>query len=370
MKDLNIVTLNVPYPPDYGGMIDSYYRIKWLKQAGITIHLHCFEYGRKSSHELESLCKTICFYPRHTGILSFFSSLPYIVKSRDSNSLLENLKSNDYPILFDGLHTTYFLNDPGLISRKKFVRIHNIEHLYYKSLAYSEKDLVKKLYFWFESRKLLKYEKRLGTVNLLTISEFDYNYFTFLNKNAVLSPPFHQFDEVISKTGSGKYILYHGDLSVSENSLVARSLVKNVFSKIKYKCIIAGKNPRQYLCKTADKIQNIRIIANPDQNEMEDLIRNAHINLLPASSSNGFKLKHLISLYSGRFCIVNSIAAINFPDKSLFHIADSEEEMIVTINQLMEIEFSDEIIRKRKILLGERFSNKRNTHELVNSIFP
>ena len=369
-KELNIVTLNVPYPPDYGGMIDSYYRIKWLKEAGIKIHLHCFQYGRQSSKELESLCETICFYTRHNRFLSFVSRLPFIIKSRDSIALLENLISNDYPILFDGLHTTYFLKHPDLSGRYLSVRTHNIEHLYYKSLADFEKNPVKKLYFWFESRKLWKYERRLGSVKLLTISGCDYNYFANLYKNTILSPPFHQINEIISKKGSGEYILYHGDLSVRENYLVARSLVKNVFSKIGNNCIIAGKNPPQELYKTAGKVKNTRIIADPDQCEMEELIRNAHINILPVKSSNGFRLKHLISLYAGRFCIVNSTAADNFHDKSLFHIANSDEEMIKMIDNLMKIEFTDENIIQRKMLLGERFSNERNTQKLVNYIFP
>ena len=368
-KELNIITLNVPYPPDYGGMIDSFYRIKWLKEAGVKIHLHCFYNDRKSSCELESLCESIFFYPRHTGILSFFSILPYIIKSRDSIALLENLRSNDYPIFFDGLHTTFFLNHQVLSGRKILVRTHNIENRYYKSLSDSETKLPKKLYFCIESQKLLLYEKRLRSVKLLTISEYDSTYFSQFNKNVSLLPPFHQFDKIISKKGSGEYILYHGDLSVTENYLVAKSLIINVFSKIPYKCIIAGKKPRKYLYRIVGKIKNIRIIANPDPGEMEELIRNAHINILPSRSNNGTRLKHLISLYSGRFCIVNSTAANNFHGESLFHIADSNDEMIKMIDQLMKIEFTDEIITQRKKLLGERFSTKRNTQALVSFIF-
>ena len=35
---------------------------------------------------------------------------PFIVKSRGNNELIQNLKKDKDPILFDGLHTTYILN--------------------------------------------------------------------------------------------------------------------------------------------------------------------------------------------------------------------------------------------------------------------
>jgi len=368
--DLNIVTLNIPYPPDYGGMIDSFYRIKWLKTLGIRIHLHCFEYGRPHSEEMESLCETVNYYPRKATLLNHFSKIPYIVKSRNSYQLLENLRSNNYPILFDGLHTTYFLNHPDLTQRKKYVRLHNIEHIYYKSLAESETECLKRLFFRIESAKLIKYEKKTTSiVDLFTISVHDLNFISGHNKKVILLPPFHPFEEVISNTGKGEYLLYHGDLSVSENSLVACSLIKNVFSRLKYSCIIAGKNPPRTLLREAYGMNQLRVIADPGQSEMEDLIKNAHINVLPALTANGFRLKHLFALFAGRYCIVNSMAAQNFEDRSLFHIADSEEEMIRIINQLMLIDFPYDIVIDRKKSIDKTFSNKRNARKMAEIIF-
>ena len=64
-----------------------------------------------------------------------FSSTPYIVKTRKHSSLLDNLSNTMQPIVFDGLHTTYFLKDPKLKEHKKIVRTHNIEHEYYHHLS-------------------------------------------------------------------------------------------------------------------------------------------------------------------------------------------------------------------------------------------
>ena len=176
--NLHIVTLNIPFPPDYGGMIDTYYRIRALHKLGVLIHLHCFEYGRQHSKELESLCETTSYYPRRSGLLRQFSTTPYIVSSRKSTILLDSLIRNDYPILFDGLHTTFYINHPALLDRKKFVRIHNIEHNYYKSLAKNESNLLKKEYFRLESAKLQHYERVLEKADcIFPISEKEQEYF-------------------------------------------------------------------------------------------------------------------------------------------------------------------------------------------------
>jgi len=64
-KHLHIISFDIPFPANYGGVIDVFYKIKNLANAGIKIHLHCFEYGdRKHSSELESICYRVYYYPR------------------------------------------------------------------------------------------------------------------------------------------------------------------------------------------------------------------------------------------------------------------------------------------------------------------
>jgi glycosyltransferase involved in cell wall biosynthesis len=262
------------------------------------------------------------------------------------------------------------LNHPCLADRKRSVRLLNTEHLYYRSLADNESNFVKKQYYRLEAFKLRKYEAgTFSSVSLLPISGHDFDFFKGFNTKVILIPPFHPYEEVISNTGKGEYILFHGDLSVRENELIARSLIRNVFSGLKYNCIIAGKKPPQTLLSEAEGVKPLRIIADPRQSEMEDLIKNAHINVLPSLTSNGFKLKHLFALFAGRYCILNSTAAQNFEDRSIFHIADSDEEMIRMINQLMLIDFPNDIVSNRKKSLEKTFSNKRNATRLAEVVF-
>lgn len=369
-EELNIVTLNIPYPPDYGGMIDSFYRFKELSEAGVKIHLHCFEYGRSRNNILESYCKTVSYYKRSTSLLNFFSSIPYIIKSRSSKELLKNLSSNRFPILFDGMHTTYFINHPELQGRRLFLRAHNIENEYYRSLVKSEKIPFRKLFYLSEFLKLLKYERNLtNAVNIFTITKTDKVFFSGLYKKVFHVPPFHPFDKIVSIPGKGDYILYHGDLSVNLNERIVYGLIEDVFSKVSNKFIIAGKNPSKKLIRKAKDFNNIKIVANPDLAEMNELIRNAHLNLLPVTGNNGFRIKLLYALFAGRFCISNSLIPDELKENDLIHLADTSEEIISVINKLMNSSFSEEIIKKRTEFLLSYFSNKENALVLKKIIF-
>jgi hypothetical protein len=368
--DLHVIALNVPYPPDYGGMIDTYYRIRSLHDLNVRIHLHCFEYGRQHSKELESLCETTNYYPRESGLSSQFSRIPYIVSSRKSKILLDNLINNDYPILFDGLHSTFYLNHPALSSRKKLVRLHNIEHKYYNTLADNEPSILKRIYFRLESAKLKRYEKILGVADyILPISESDQEYFNNEYHNSVLLAPFHPFPGSESLPGIGEYVIYHGDLSIRENSAISDFLISHVFSKIPYKCVIAGKDPPGSIKSHASRYSNIMVMPNPDNDQMKTLIVNAQVNLLPALAANGFKLKILIALFAGRHCLVNSIVRESTSISKLCHVADTDVEIVNEIHLLMKERFTDEMIQERQKVLSENFDIVKNTRELIELVF-
>ncbi len=64
---------------------------------------------------------------------------------------MNNLLKDKYPVLFEGMHSCYYLGDPRLRNRKLIYRESNIEHEYYINLFAAEHRLVKKAYFLVES---------------------------------------------------------------------------------------------------------------------------------------------------------------------------------------------------------------------------
>ena len=255
---VQLVAFNIPYPPDYGGVIDIFYKVKALSECGIKVYLHCFEYDRPHAKELEKYCAKVYYYKRKSGVRYQFSAKPYIVKTRFNDQLLSNLSENKSQILFEGLHTCLYLDHPMLSQHLRLVRTHNIEHEYYLNLAQSETNLFKKLFFRIEAGKLKSFERILKNAShLLCISPNDNFYFDQHYGNSHFIPAFHPFSEIKSQTGRGKYILFHGNLSVSENLQAVEFLMKNIFLQIKQEVIIAGKNPTARLIQKIKQHPNI-----------------------------------------------------------------------------------------------------------------
>lgn len=366
---LHIIAFDVPYPPDYGGVIDVFYKLKALYAEGIEIYLHCFEYGRGEKAELEKYCRKVFYYKRNISKHLLLGSMPYIVTSRSSEELVSNLLKDEGPVLFEGLHCCFHLSDDRLKNRKKIVRTHNIEHSYYSGLALVEKNFFRKKYFESEAKKLKKFESILSYADAIAaISPADAEYLSGKYKHVSNIMAFHPHDDMEIKNGKGDFALYHGNLAVGENNQAALYLIREVFNDLDTMLVISGNKISAELKQAASNKKNIKLLENPSVAEIHHLIQDAQINVLPTFQSTGIKLKLLSALYIGRHCVVNSPMVANTGLEPLCHIADSANEMKGKILELMLSSFNLEEKRKRVLILGEKFSNEINARKLRNLI--
>lgn len=366
---LHVISFDVPYPANYGGVIDVFYRVKALSEAGVKVHLHCFEYGRGRAEVLDR-CHEVKYYKRNTSFWKQFSSDPYVVASRRSEALVQDLLKDDYPILCEGLHTTAVLDDSRLDGRRIFVRAHNVEHDYYQLLAESEPTFWKRWFYRMEARKLRRYEPVLmKAAGIFAITQKDTEYFNAHYGNALHVPGFSALSKVCSETGRGDYVLYHGNLSVAENKKAAEWLVKNVFSELDVPCVVAGLNPPDRLRRLCKPYPRIALKANLGDAEMMDLIRNAQVNVMVTDQPTGLKLKLLNALYNGRFCLVNDDMVRGTSLGSLCVVAQEPEQFISEIKRLMKEDFTEEDIEDRDEELKELYRNEENAQTLIQTIF-
>ena len=366
---LHIVALNIPYPTNYGGAIDIFYKIKALSELGINIHLHCFEYGRKQADILNKLCKSVTYYPREMHWKNLLSKTPFIVQSRKSNKLLENLINTEAAILFEGLHCCYYLNHQLLQNRKQYVRAHNIESDYYKLLAKSETKLLNKLYLYSEYLKIKSFEKRLSNSDgVFSISDKDHAQ---LNKtcDSHLIRAFHPDTTILCKTGLGEYAIYHGNLSVAENENAALFLSQKVFKHLNYDLVITGSNPSNKLRKEVLKHSNIRLVENPENSVLEKMMQDAHIHVLPTEQDTGIKLKLLKSLFQGRHCIVNGKMINQIGLEKACAVVESPKQWIRKIKELETVPFEAKDISLRTELL-KPYNCKQEAKKIQAIIFP
>lgn len=344
-----------------------FYRIKALKEIGFKITLHCYEYGRGQHLELELLADKVIYYPRKKTLLDWLSPKPFIVQTRRSKKLLRNLLEDDAPILFEGLHTTYFLKHQKLKARKKIVRTHNIEHAYYFKLA-EQTTGWKKWYYSSEAKKLKRYESNLKFADaLLPIKETDLTHFSQYSTEIHLLPPCFDQKELVSRA-TKPYLLFHGNLSVSENIEAVKWICREIFDTLKAPFIVAGKDPDSSIVELSEK-GFFELKPNPNDVEMNELVANARVHLLYTNQSTGIKLKLINSLQTTGHVLVNPTMVEGTGLDRYCTVCQHHYEWKHEITKGLNLELNETRFEIRKKLLATKLSvieNCRIIEKLVS----
>lgn len=366
---LHLVAFDIPFPANYGGVIDIYYKLEALHKEGIKVILHCYQYRKKESPKLNKVCHQVHYYPRKTFKNPFYGKLPYIVNSRNSSELLSNLLKDNAPILFEGLHCTYYLDHPALASRYKIVRMHNIEHHYYRHLERAEHKYFKKYFFRLEADKLKKHQQILKHADLIAaISPNDTKYLSKRFAGVSYIPAFHPNQEPSYSGEKGDFVLYHGNLGVAENYEAAIKLTKEVFSKLTIRCVIAGNNAPHELQQLVELYPNVELVTGVSTEHIHDLIKDAHINVLYTDQDTGIKLKLLNALYRGKHVLVNPLISNNTGLEDLCTVKENLTDFKPSIERIMTESFSYTTYESRLDVLEDIFSNSSNIRKLLHDM--
>lgn len=358
---LHIICFDNPFPPSYGGAIDVFYRVKALSEAGVSITLHCYYKGDLHRAEaLESLCLTVYYYPRKTGLMQHLSGRPYGVKSRSDKQLLRRLLEDQDPILFEGLVSCDLMSHPALRNRRKLFRECNIEHDYYHALGKASHSLWKKLFYHLEAWRLKRFERNVRyATEIWALSHQDEAYFRATYPQVVTRyvPCAHGHTEVRIPEGLGQpYILYHGNLAVEENEKAALYILRHLENDLPLPLIIAGKAPSARLRRIIAEHKRVQLVENPDSEQMEQLIRDARIHLLITFQATGIKLKLLNVLYNGRHIIVNPLMVAGTDYAPLCHIGHDDAQLISLCNSYAHCPVTQEECRQRETLLTHQYA--------------
>ncbi|RIA10421.1 hypothetical protein OE09_2285 [Flavobacteriaceae bacterium MAR_2010_72] len=365
LKKLHIVTFDNPNPPNFGGAIDVYYKVKYLSKLGVDIYLHLFFDHRDDIKELHNFCKKIYVYKRNKSLLQICSIIPYRVKSRTSNEIYENLSNIKAPILFEGLQSTQVLKRHNFRA-PIFLRAHNLEHSYYFGLAKSEQNILKKLVYKIEGYKFRYYERLINKVDVIfSLSKKENDYFIKnYNTKAYYLPVFHANTTISTKEGSGKYALYHGDLSISDNQESVKFLI-SVFSSLEFPLRIAGSKIPGSLKRMVKPFKNISSVCTDNTEELITLIREAHVNVLHSNQATGTKIKVFYALFNGRHCIVNDNIIDDNQILSLCEVANTKEEYMEVIQKVFELPYKGSDNRNQTL---KQFSPEVLAEQLIDII--
>lgn len=367
-KILHIVSFDNPYPPNYGGRIDVFYKIKALKALGCRITLHCFlKKGEILHDELLKHVEMVHTYPFQHRWYHFFSLKPYSVLCRKNNLLLKRLKTGNETVLFEGLKSSYGFESLRTLC---FLRLHNKEDDYYYGLFKSEPHFLKKLINWTEALKYKVYQRKISRFDaVFALSKTETKWVAAHNKKEIYLPVFHGNEKVEIPLSKGKYVMYHGDLTSPDNFKTVLFLIE-VFNELPdYPLLIAG-NLTEADFKSKIKPQKAQVKYHQIQsfNDLKSLLQKAQIHISWSFQQSGTKLKALNALMNSKFNIINP----NVIDDEQLHricmVCHSKEELKEAVINLYTQKFTIENLQERIKIMQIRYSDKRNARLLMETL--
>ena len=288
-------------------------------------------------------------------------------------NLWRRLDQDDHPVLIEGIHAAGWLLNRTPSVRKIILRLHNVEHDYYRQLFLSTSSTLKRIYFHFESQLLRNFEKTIAPVPdiILAVSARDVQTYKqrFHVKNIDVLPVFTGFTNDDPPSGTGYFSLYHGNLSVPENEKAVAWLLKEIFVDSAIPFVIAGKNPSPDLKQFIARFDNAQLVADPSIEIMQSLIADAQCNVLPSFNVTGIKLKLINALFHGRHCIVNNAAVAGSGLESICHVVKTPQQFREAVERLTLLPLDPQEISARKKTLKELFDEDKNCGELIRQIW-
>lgn len=351
-QNLHIVVPDIPVPADSDSARDIFFRIKALHGAGISIHLHCFDSGHGEAVDLEPYCSNIRYYDKHEtkGLLNL-QAVPQAVASRSNLELAEILFADDFPILYEGLSTTF----PAFLkvqekTKQQFITSHRNESLYHKSLASLTPWGSKKISYQIESWKFEQYAKKIS----------ENPQIKWINAPAFYGEGDFSFTEKM-----GSFCLFYGQLSDREVEYAALWLLENIFNELEIPFVIAGNNPSTQLEQAAHLRLHTCLVAEPGSKEMDELIKKAQVVMLPSFIDNQQPNNLLRALSHGKHLLTNPKALGLSGLGSWCAIAETPEQFKEKTASLFKQAYTEEEHNSRKNAISNLFNDGVKAEELI-----
>lgn len=387
---MNILWLShfVPYPPKGGNLQRSYNLLKAVAERNRVLllafnqksFLPAHEMVGKSVENLNKHCQYIQVFniPCERSRLAWFwllfcnlfSARPYSVKKFWSPRMMETLKkvvstSKIDLVHFDTIALAQYFTCVG--DSKKSLNHHNVESVLLLRRAEMEKNPLKKLYLYFQSRKLRKYEEE-------TVKNFELNLVvSCLDKKEIQRySPEAKVEVVPNGTDSAYFrvsetpmkkhnLIFTGGMNWFPNRDAMIFFLKEIWPLVKkaipdLNLTLIGYQPPKKAVRMSKK-EKIEVLGFVD--DVRPYVARAVAYIVPIRVGGGTRLKILDALSCGKAVISTSIGCEGLevtPDKNIL-IGDSPEkfaEQVITVCADSELRRS--LGREGRKLVEEKYT--------------
>ena len=395
---------NVPYPP-IGGVLQRNYNL--VKEVASRHDVHLVAFNQKAllptTAHLEDATKVLSQFCARVTILpipsdasgfawyalvikSFLTEAPYTVNWLKSPTMRDKLRkvvaqSGFDLVHYDTISLAEYYDDTGAIP--KVLNHHNVESAMMLRRARNEPNILKKLYFYREGKKLDVYERTLCpkyAANLV-VSDREKHMLeqTIPGRKIELVP--NGVDTEYYCPGSGATLkhtlLFSGRLDSYSNRAGILFFLKRVWPHLKrqipdVKLTVLGKNPPPVLQRVARREANVTVTGFVS--DARPYFDAAELYICPLWDGGGTRLKILDAMAMAKAVVSTSIGCEGIevaPERNIL-IANSPGEFIYQIRRVLhDPNLRMRLGREARKLVTEKYAwsmiakNLCNTYEAL-----
>jgi glycosyltransferase involved in cell wall biosynthesis len=278
-------------------------------------------------------------------------------------------------IILESIFTSPYLSTIRRnVKTKVILRSHNVEHQIWNKLALGEKNIFKRIYLSYLSKKLYKAEiEAWRSVDGIACISYDDLQFTraLSQKPSYLLPVAMPVQSPVEMEGN-KLRAYHiGSMDWLPNIEAINGFIENTLPTVlrefpEFEFHIAG---RKMPASLHDK-KIPGIVSWGEVENAESFARNFQIMLVPLQSGSGIRIKILEAFAMGIAVISTEqgIRGLDVDDRKEYYNAETPDEWVAALRELQNPEERKRIGKNAQDFMEESFSNFKIIQPLVHFI--
>jgi glycosyltransferase involved in cell wall biosynthesis len=366
----------------------SFNILKGLSEYNRIYFLSLYETHEEIDFEnirlLKNYCQNIEFYPSPKKNLSFqmisrlsisiLSMQPYTIWRHYSASYEKRVQNLIKREKFDVVHCDILpISYAVKNARNVFCSLtnHDVSYLKCMRMAKESKNVLLKLFLYFEGIKLKRLEKNIyKNFDIgITVSEVDKRILSKLYPKGQFLVVENGIDvDMITPAYSSfakNRIIWIGGFKEYSNKLAVYDLIKNIYPKIKHKIPsvtldIIGGSITQRLKELAAYDSSINLLGYVD--DPLPYLHKADVLVIPLKSGGGTKLKAIEAMAAGKAIVCTAVACegINGIDGKHYIMAKNNDEFANSVIKLLKDEnLKLSIGKNARSFVEEKFNYKK-----------
>jgi len=391
MKQLLLITIELPFPANSGGRIKSWNMIKALSEHYEVSVVSPLKYGSdlvdnfKKSISIEKLYSSEVVKERSARNLltSYLQQVPLNVYRSQSDVLrrtVADIADQFDIILLDHYEAFQYL--PKDYKGKVILHTHNATYLMWERYAIQGDSLAMRLAARLEAFRVKRYERRAcNSADLIFAAPNDIDNLCKLGcSREKFKETYHLGDDSqlllkeLSFDSTEEQLFYVGTLSWEANVDGLLWFFEEIWPQLKQKrpslkFLIAGSKPDQRLIEAAKTLKDIELLGYVE--DLEPYFKSSRLFIAPLRFGAGIKVKVLNTMCRGLPIVTTSVGAEGLAVKNFEHmaIADNAEDTCTAIEQLLDDPAAWQLIRdESRNIIRAKYTWKRVLGDMISEL--